>query len=182
VTDRARRAAASRASGFSCRCNSGQVFDLKDEKRNLPMNNAKEVLYVFNVTRQTFLSLGVVPADTHFARLRGLLGKLKLRNDEGIWVVPSSGIHTFGLLFPIDVIYLDERNRVIHLVEHLGPLRISAVRRGCSSVLELPPRTIHSSNTRVGDDLLICSPEELLEYSKTALAQRQLENDIELTG
>jgi uncharacterized membrane protein (UPF0127 family) len=146
------------------------------------MKNSKEVLYVFNVTRQTFLSLGVVPADTHFARLRGLLGKLKLRNNEGIWVVPSSGIHTFGLLFPIDVIYLDEKNRVIRLVEHLGPLRISIVRKGCSSVLELPPRTIHSSNTRIGDELLICTPDELMEYSRTALVQRELESDIELTG
>ena len=145
------------------------------------MKNQKEVLYVFNVTRQTFLSLGVKPADTHFARLRGLLGKVRLRNDEGIWVVPSSGIHTFGLLFPIDVIYLDERNRVIRLVEHLGPLRFSAV-RGCASVLELPTRTIHSSNTRVGDELMICSPEEILEYSKTALAQREIDNDVELTG
>jgi len=145
------------------------------------MKKQTEVLYVFNVTRQTFLSLGVIPADTPFARLRGLLGKLRLRNDEGIWVVPSSGIHTFGLLFPIDVIYLDEQKRVIRLVEHLGPLRISAV-RGCSSVLQLPPRTIHSSNTRVGDELMICSPEEILEYSKTAQAQREFDNGVELTG
>jgi len=145
------------------------------------MKKQTEVLYVFNVTRQTFLSLGVIPADTPFARLRGLLGKLRLRNDEGIWVVPSSGIHTFGLLFPIDVIYLDEQKRVIRLVEHLGPLRISAV-RGSSSVLQLPPRTIHSSNTRVGDELMICSPEEILEYSKTAQAQREFDNGVELTG
>jgi len=145
------------------------------------MRNTREVLYVFNVNRQTFLSLGVVAADTHLARLRGLLWKWKLRNDEGIWVVTSSGIHTIGLLFPIDVIYLDEQNRVIHLVEHLGPLRIGAVRRGCYSVLELPPRTIHSSNTRLGDELLICSPEKIVEFSKTAKV-RQGADDIELTG
>ena len=146
------------------------------------MKNSKEVLYVFNVTRQTFLSLGVVAADTHFARLRGLLGKLKLRNDEGIWVVPCSGIHTIGLLFPIDLIYLDEQNRVIHLVEHLGPLRIAAVRRGCYSVLELPPRTVHRSNTRLGDELMICSPEQILEFSKTAKVQAEADDDVQLTG
>jgi uncharacterized protein len=146
------------------------------------MKQADKTLYVFNVTRQTFLSLGVVAADTHLARLRGLLGKLKLRNDEGIWVVPCSGIHTFGLLFPIDAIYLDEQNRVVHLIEHLGPLRIAAVRRDCSSVLELPPRTIHSSNTRLGDELLICSPEQILEFSKTALVKPGIDEDIQLTG
>ena len=146
------------------------------------MKKDKEVLYVFNVTRQTFLSLGVVAADTHLARLRGLLGKWQLRNDEGIWVVPCNGIHTFGLLFPIDVIYLDEHNHVIHLIEHLGPLRIAPVRRGGYSVLELPPRTIHNSNTRVGDELLICSPEQILEYSKTAKVAPAADDDVQLTG
>ncbi len=143
----------------------------------------KPVLYVFNVTRQTFLSLGIVAADTHLARLRGLLGKLKLRNNEGIWVVPSNGIHTIGLLFAIDVIYLDEKNRVIHLIEHLGPLRVAPVRRNCNSVLELPPRTIYRTNTQVGDQLLICSPEEIDKYWSAVSAQPASKpEDIELTG
>ncbi len=51
---------------------------------------------VYNQTRECFLSLGVTAADTTFARLRGLIGRLKLRVDEGLWVVPSCGIHTAG--------------------------------------------------------------------------------------
>ena len=90
-----------------------------------------QTLYVFNLTRQSFLSLGVSPADTHMARLRGLLGRMRLRSDEGLWVVPCQGIHTIGLLFPIDVIYLDENRRVIHLIEHLGPFRIAPIRQTC---------------------------------------------------
>lgn len=146
------------------------------------MKKPKELLYVFNVTRQTFLSLGIIAAETHLARLRGLLGKWKLRNDEGIWVVPCNGIHTFGLLFPIDVIYLDEHNRVIHLIEHLGSLRIAPVRRGCYSMLELPPRTIHNSNTQVGDELMISPPEQILEYSRNVKIQPAADDDVELTG
>jgi len=30
---------------------------------------------------------------THLARLKGLLGKMKLNSDEGLWTVPSQGIH-----------------------------------------------------------------------------------------
>ena len=147
------------------------------------MAYSKPILYVYNVTRQTFLSLGIVAADTHFARLRGLMGKWKLRNNEGIWVVPSNGIHTFGLLFSIDVIYLDEQNRVIHLIERLGPLRFAALRRKCGSVLELPPGTIGRSNTRVGDALLICSPEEIEAFWKNLRLQAEdSTTDIELTG
>jgi len=122
-----------------------------------PQNN----FYVFNLTRQSFLSLGVRVADTSWSRLRGLAGRLKLRSDEGIWVVPSHGIHTFGLLFPIDVIYLDAEMRVIELVEHLAPFRCAPLRLRCVSVLELPPQSIFGSGTQVGDQLAICSPEEL---------------------
>ena len=122
--------------------------------------------YAFNVTRQSFLSLGVRPADTPWTRLWGLAGRLKLRNDEGIWVIPSRGIHTFGLFFPIDVVYLDAHMRVIHLIEHLGPLRIAPIRRQCASVLELPPRCIFGSGTQVGDELLIGTPELIYEFWK----------------
>lgn len=121
-------------------------------------------LYVFNETKQCFLSMNVSPADTHLSRLRGLLGRIRLRRDDGIWVVPSQGIHTFGMLFAIDVIYLDAQARVIHLVEHLRPFRIAPLRVHAKSVLELPERSIYSSGTEVGDRLLICSPEAMENY------------------
>src|SRR5262249_34885441 len=107
-----------------------------------------------------FLSMGVKLADTHFASLKGLLGKRKLKNDEGIWVVPSQGIHTLGVLFPIDVIYLDADKKVIHLVEHLRPFRLGPIKVGCESVLELPVRTIYASHTQIGDRLTISSADE----------------------
>ena len=87
-----------------------------------------------------------------------------MKPDEGIWLKPSNGIHTIGMLFAIDVIYLDAANRVIHLVEHLGPFRMSPIRIRCASILELQPRSIYSSNTQIGDELLICAPEEIKRY------------------
>jgi uncharacterized membrane protein (UPF0127 family) len=121
---------------------------------------------VFNKTRESFLSLSVAAADTHLARLRGLLGRLRLKSDEGIWVIPSQGVHTIGVLVPLDLIYLDSNHRVIHTIESLGSFRIGPIRRQCWSVLELPARTIYSSQTQVGDELLICPPEEMEEYLK----------------
>jgi uncharacterized protein len=124
----------------------------------------KRTLCVFNRNRESFLGLRVAPADTLTMRLRGLLGKLKLKPDDGLWLAPSCGIHTIGMLFSIDLIYLDAGNRVIHLVEHLGPFRISPIRVRCASILELKSRTIFSSNTQIGDELLICTPEEIKAY------------------
>jgi len=125
---------------------------------------------VFNKTRESFLSLGVTIADTHFSRLKGLLGRIRLRSDEGIWVVPSLGVHTLGVLFPVDLIYLDADYRVIYLVESLGSFRIGPIRPKCASVLEVPPRTIYSSQTQVGDQMMICSSEEMEEHLRNTQA------------
>jgi uncharacterized membrane protein (UPF0127 family) len=117
---------------------------------------------VFNKTNECFLGLNVTPAFTSLARLKGLLGKLRLPQGEGLWLVPSQGIHTFGMLFPIDVIFLDEEQRVIHLIEHMRPFRVTRIRLNCASVLELPAHTIYSSQTHVGDQLVIGPIDELL--------------------
>ncbi len=122
--------------------------------------HSPKTVRVFNKTRQSFLSLNVTVADTHLARLVGLLGRRRLRANEGVWMVPCQGIHTFGLLFAVDVVYLDANHRVIDLVEHLGPFRVAPVRLNCESVLELPVRTIFESQTRVGDRFMICSAAE----------------------
>ena len=93
---------------------------------------------MYNQTRECFISLGVTPADTTFTRLKGLIGKLKLRIDEGLWVVPSCGIHTMGVLFPLDLIYIDENHQVVHVIEHFPRFHISPLKTQAASVLELP--------------------------------------------
>jgi uncharacterized membrane protein (UPF0127 family) len=124
----------------------------------------KQTLCVFNRDRESFLGLRVTCADTPLTRLKGLLGRIRLNADSGLWLIPSRGIHTIGMLFAIDVIYLDAANRVIHLIEHLGSFRVSPIRMKCASILELPLRAIYSSNTRIGDQLVICAPEEIGQH------------------
>jgi hypothetical protein len=60
---------------------------------------------------------------------------------------------------------------VIHVIEHLGPFRISSIRARSNSVLQLPTRTIYSSNTQIGDQLMICTPEEMENYLNTQRAE-----------
>ena len=127
---------------------------------------------VYNRTRESFLSLGVTPADTIFTRLKGLIGRFRLRSDEGIWVVPSSGVHTLGVLFPLDLIYLDEDYKVIHAIEYFPSFRIAPIRTKAASVLELPTHTIYSSQTQPGDQLLICGPEEMEDRLRGVTACR----------
>ena len=88
-------------------------------------------------------------------RLVGLLGKTSkwARGGRGLWIVPSHGVHTIGMLFPIDVVFLDHQKQVVHVEEHLRPFSISRVCLKAESVLELPPHTIYRTGTRVGDRL-----------------------------
>ena len=130
----------------------------------------KKIYCVFNQTGESFLGLNISRADTPLSRLRGLLGQFRMKIGEGLWVVPSHGIHTVGLISPVDLVYLDAVHRVIHLVEHLSPFRIAPFRIRSCSVLELPPHTIYSSQTHLGDQLLICPPEEMEGHFKKASA------------
>ena len=126
-----------------------------------PVTTNMRTYCVYNHTRESFLSLNVTPADTTFARLKGLIGRLSLKVDEGLWMVPSCGVHTVGVMFPLDLIYLDENYRVIHLVEYFPRFRIAPLRTHAASVLELPTHTIYSSQTQPGDQLVICKAEEM---------------------
>ena len=126
----------------------------------------KQRYCVYNQTRESFLSLGVAAADTTLSRLKGLIGKLKLGLDEGLWIVPSRGIHTVGVLFPLDLVYLDESYKVIHVVESFPTFRISPLITQAASVLELPTHTIYSSRTQPGDQLVICVAEEMEQRLK----------------
>ena len=125
--------------------------------------NTKQTYCVFNKARESFLSLNVTIANTHWSRLKGLLGKWRLKADEGVWIVPSQGIHTIGVPFAIDLIYLDADCRIMHMIESFSSFRIAPIRVRCASILELPPHTISSSQTRLGDQLWICPAEKIEE-------------------
>ena len=70
-------------------------------------------------------------------RLFGLARRRTLDLDEGLWLRPCNGIHTFGMRFPLDVVVIDRHNRVLSVVEGLRPNRILLPRRGWRSTLEL---------------------------------------------
>ncbi|HXG34995.1 MAG TPA: DUF192 domain-containing protein [Bryobacteraceae bacterium] len=107
---------------------------------------------VRNRTRGTVLATAVEVAASSRQRRTGLLKYDSLEPGRGLWIVPSEGIHTFGMRFSIDVIFLDRRKKVVKLRPHMGPGRIS-VCLWAHSVLELPAGAIAATGTRLGDEL-----------------------------
>jgi uncharacterized protein len=111
----------------------------------------------FNQTRKIYLATQLAIADTHWTRLRGLLGSSlgDFRNGCGLWIKPCRGVHTLAMRFPIDVVYLDRAQTVIHIERDLKPWRFAPVRLQAASVLELPCRTVISTGTALGDKIEI---------------------------
>ena len=111
----------------------------------------------FNQTRQRYLATELAVAETHWSRLRGLLGASEgdFRNGRGLWIRPCRGVHTLAMSFPIDVVYLDRDGVVVHLEHNLQPWRFAPVRMQANSVLELPPHTVASTGTAMGDRIEI---------------------------
>ena len=108
---------------------------------------------VINLTRGTWLATRVKKADNFLTRVVGLLKRKTLTAEEALWLVPSKGIHTIGMKFPIDVVFLTRQNLVLRVISGLVPNRITWPRLRAYSILELPNGTIKKSHTEVGDKL-----------------------------
>ena len=112
---------------------------------------------VNNLTRESSVGESVELANTSLTRMFGLLGRRGLDAGGGLWIRPSSGVHTFFMRFRIDVIGLDRELKVIKVWRCLAPFRVTSVSMKMNSVVELPCGTIKRSETQVGDQLEIVS-------------------------
>ncbi len=126
------------------------------------MPGEDRAVFVFNKTKETFLAYRVKIADSILSRLIGLLGKRSLESDGGLWIMPSCGVHTLGMLFTIDVVFLDRNLKVVALRELVHPFSVTSLVFQAESVLELPAHTIFKSRSEVGDELVISSTESAL--------------------
>ena len=113
---------------------------------------------IYNLTRNTLLASAAEVADRGAARRKGLLGRAGLGEGEGLWIVPCESVHTIGMRFAIDLVYLDRSRRVKKVRGSVPAWRISACLLA-HSVLELPAGTIERTGTTAGDRILLSSPE-----------------------
>jgi uncharacterized protein len=108
-----------------------------------------------NASLGTVIADKVDVADSRATRAVGLLTRSGLEPGEALWIVPSRGVHTWGMRFAIDVLALDEAGTVIDAVPNMGPWRMRLPRRGTAGVLELPAGTLHASRTDVGHRIVL---------------------------
>ena len=144
----------------------------------IPRPNAKPDLRlrISNLTRQSELATCAEVADDGAKRRKGLLGRQGLAPGEGLWIMPCEAIHTFGMQFPIDLVYLDRKMCVRKVKGQVRPWRLSAC-LSAHSVLELASGTIRATQTRPGDVIQVSSTTPLADHS-AALSSQSLAREI----
>lgn len=109
---------------------------------------------VINLTRNVPLATSVELATTSGKRSKGLLGRSGLGPGEGLWIAPCESVHTFGMRFAIDLVYLDKQHRIRKIRRSVPPWRIS----GCltaHSVLELAAGAVREEDAHPGDHVAL---------------------------
>lgn len=112
---------------------------------------------IVNCDNSMILGDEIWVAETKAERMKGLLGTQCLLAGQGLLLRPCSGIHTFGMKYAIDVLFLDGDYRVVETVDHMGPMRIARSYLAIM-VLELPAGMAGSCCTGVGHRLTVCAP------------------------
>ena len=110
---------------------------------------------VKNVTRNTIIALRSKTADSMLSRSVGLMFS-KPTQSAMILKFSSEAIislHTFFVFFPIDVLFVDGRLRVVEMLGSMEPFSTYSPKKKAKYVIELPAGTIRKSKTRLGDEV-----------------------------
>jgi uncharacterized membrane protein (UPF0127 family) len=108
---------------------------------------------VVNRTRGHLLGDQILLADGFLTRLRGLLGHPELTEGEGLLILPSGGVHMFGMKYALDVLLLDRDRRVVASYPELSPGSRTRMHKNARAALELPVGAIGRSGTEDGDEI-----------------------------
>lgn len=105
-----------------------------------------------NKTKDIVIGDHVALADTFWKRLKGLLGTSCLPAGHGLLIKPCSSVHTFGMRYPIDVLFVDKNHKIVKIAAEIGAGK-GSMASGGSYVVELPAGTARQTACTVGDIL-----------------------------
>jgi uncharacterized protein len=87
-------------------------------------------------------------------RGKGLLGRTELEPRRGLLIPNCSSVHTFGMRFSLDLVFLSQDHRVVSIRESLKPWR-AAIQWDAKMVLEMAAGEVQREGIRVGQVLRI---------------------------
>ena len=117
---------------------------------------AGDTCSLVNVRTGSVIAEVVEPALESKSRRKGLLGRDALADSHALVLAPCGSVHTFGMRFPIDVLFVSADGSVIKIVEELGAWRMAGSLQACITV-ELPSGSVRRHHVMTGDRLSIQS-------------------------
>jgi len=106
---------------------------------------------LYDLDQQRSIVDNLETAEALADRTRGLLGHEPLQHGQGMLIRPCRWIHTFGMSFPIDVLYVNRRWRIVAVSENLRPGRMDRPVPHAWFVVEMAAGAIRHAGLRVGD-------------------------------
>jgi uncharacterized protein len=94
----------------------------------------------------------IAEADGPWRSFKGLMLKKRLDSGHGLIFRPARGIHTHFMRFPIDLVFINERNCVAKVRERMAPWRFGF--SAAAAVIELAAGSAKSADVRPGDQLI----------------------------
>ena len=85
-------------------------------------------------------------------RLVGLMFREKMNDFDALLISPCNSIHTCFMKYPIDVLFLDRNNKIVHMIKSMKPWRFSSLYLKSKKVLELNSGKI-SKEIEIGDEV-----------------------------
>ena len=118
-----------------------------------------------NVVTGRLIAHTIIPAFESATRRKGLLGCDSLADGAAMIIAPTNAIHTFGMRFPIDVVFVRRNGEVVKIRERVMPWRV-AIAHLAYAVIELPAGTVAHAQLKVGDVVAVmsCQPTEKFSY------------------
>ena len=134
--------------------------DLEGTTRPRPSEDTG-IYCVYDLTRERFLSSNMEGADFSPVLLESRLAALTPGSGDALWVTPYRGLSPTSCRFPIDLVTLNPSYLVLEAIESYPISLGSTSNSPAASALVLPAHTIGSIGVRTGDQLLVCTPEEM---------------------
>lgn len=101
------------------------------------------------------LVTNLIVANKFLSRMVGLLGRKGLPDGSAMLLKPCSSIHTIGMQFALDVIFIDRNMSVVRTLRNLRPNRFALGGHGAYSAIEMETGWFDMSQVKVGQKFTI---------------------------
>jgi hypothetical protein len=118
----------------------------------------------YNQTGRRFISNEVEVAEASEGYSEDCFSNLLPGSGMAVWIVPIRGLSASSFFVPVDLLYLDEMCAVLAMVESFPVSCVTSSIAKAASILVLPEHSVLIMGIDIGDQLMLCSPEDMQRY------------------